>query len=76
MPSRLCSTKKHGREAAALSVETWELGFGGHMSASIAIVAGYLSICAGVFAALIVSRSRRLPNQKRGFARSVTASAT
>jgi hypothetical protein len=39
------------------------------MEASVIIVAGYLSITAGIFTALFVNRRRPLARQDRGFAR-------
>jgi hypothetical protein len=39
------------------------------MEASVIIVAGYLSVTAGIFTALFVNRPRALPRRDRGFAR-------
>jgi hypothetical protein len=39
------------------------------MEASVIIVAGYLSVTAGIFTALFVNRPRPLARRDRGFAR-------
>jgi hypothetical protein len=46
------------------------------MEASIIIVAGYLSVTAGIFTALFVNRHRPLARRDRGFARANAQTAT
>jgi hypothetical protein len=41
------------------------------MEASVIIVAGYLSVTAGIFTALFLNRPRPLARRDRGFARTI-----